>query len=113
MKRVEIFKKTFAIVAIVALSLTMNIFTNNVDAALVAMSVSPLSSTTVEDGGSVNFTITYAGDIEYVGLSQRSFGFTGFNASVSIKEKGNDRIVTVYNIHSDGTGNENRIYVMF
>ena len=111
MKKIEILKKSFAIFAIVALSLTMNIFTNNVDAALVAMSISPLSATTVEEGGSLNFTITYTGDVNYISLEKTSFGFTGFNAGISIKESGNNRIVTVSNIRSDGTGRENRIYV--
>ncbi len=119
MNKVKNIKRTFAIAAIVMLCLTLNIFTNNVDAALVAMSVSPLSTTTVEEGGSVSFTLTYTGDVNYIQLSTKSIGFTGFHAKVSLSSfsklvRGRQEqnvVVTLSNIRPDGSGNENRIRI--
>ncbi len=119
MNKVRNIKRTFAIVTIVMLCLTLNIFTSNVDASLVAMSVSALSTRTVEEGGSLSFTLTYTGDVNYIQLSKQSIGFTGFNATVSLSsfakyKSGREEqsvVVTLSNIYSDGSGNENRIKI--
>ena len=112
MKILKNMKKTFAILSIVALGFTMNIFTNDtVDASLVTMSTSPLSTTVVEEGGSINFTLTYDGDVKSIALSEASIATKGFTSNISIKANGNNRIVTLSNIKDDGASTENRVYI--
>lgn len=94
-------RKAFALVALFATALTSFPMVNNkVEAAIPALSVTALSSTTVKEGGSVSFTLKYHGDIKMITLNEKSIGLDGFTATKKITVSGNDRIVTLSNIKS-------------
>ena len=93
-------RKVFALVALFATALTSFPMINKVEAAIPALSVTALSSTTVKEGGSVSFTLKYHGDIKLITLSEKSIGLDGFTATKKITVSGNDRIVTLSNIKS-------------
>ena len=103
-------KATAAALALVLLFGTLT----TANAALVAMSVSPLSADSVYCGGSLSFTVNYTGDIDQISLSKSDISFTGFDAKIEIDNysgEDNERIVTLRHITPDGSGDENRIFI--
>lgn len=96
-------KKVFAIVALVAMGATFVPAINNVEAAIPGISISTLSSTTVQEGGSLSFTLKYYGDIKKISLREDDIGLEGFTATKRITVSGNDRIITLSNIKSTST----------
>ena len=103
MLRKNSLKKILAVVALVAISMTLVPSISTVQAALPGVSITTLSSTTVKEGGSVTFTLKYFGDIRKISLQEGDIGLEGFTATKTIKANGNDRIITLSNIKSTST----------
>ena len=73
----------------------------NVFASYASLSVSPLSSKTIQDKGTIIFTLRYTNDINKITLDKKDIELIGFKGDVSINNAGNSRVVTISNIKSN------------
>ena len=103
-------KKIIAVFSIIALSLTVFPTVNNVNAWSACVSCSPLSSKEIDDGGQIIFTLKYTNDINQITLNANDLRLDGFSANVYIGVNGNNRVVTLTNIHST-SANAQKVYM--
>lgn len=115
MKKMLNIKKIFAVLSVVAISLTTFSAINYVGAWAACLSNTPLSSKVVNENGSVQFTLKYTNDINSITLSSKNLALDGFTANVSIKSdlsNANNKIVTLSNIQNvAGTAEKKRVRV--
>ena len=104
-------KKVFAVMTIAVMSLLTIPVGGFVEASNVVLSVTPLSSTSVKEGGSVSFTLKYDGDVRKISLKNDDIGLDGFTANKSITENGNQRIVTLTNIKGIGNSKQGIVHI--
>ena len=102
----NIFKKTMAIMALVAVIFTnipVYIFAADVDTSRPAMTISAASSNTVEEGGTVSYDVSVKDNIgvTFFRLNSSNITMNGFTAKITVTETGDfSRKVTFSNIES-------------
>ena len=75
------------------------------------VSVSPISSKTINKSDHLSFTVKYTNDILKINFSEDDIDMIGFTGDVFIKSFGNCRVVDIYNITSTDSFSNKRIKI--
>jgi hypothetical protein len=103
MNNLNLIKKVMAILCI----FTITFITLPIGSVVNALSgvylqISAPSNYNPKVGESITFTLTYTGDVGYIGIGPGSVVLRGFTANKTITGSGNTRILTLSNIQGEG-----------
>jgi|GEM_PF-2104716 len=105
MKKINLMKKVISILCVLTITI-MTLPVGNYVSALtgVYLGISAPSNYNPKSGDTINFTLTYTGDVGNIWLGTGSVVLNGFTANKSISGSGNSRTVTLSNLQGVGSG---------